>query len=147
MDITHFYKWKYLFWLYRITYHSCIIPKTLSLEDSESTALFAAIWHFAVLTKRALHQIAAHSMEEQNNLYLYSTTWITTAQLHQAQMTPFKTLLQKKRKIFPQPHWMMMFGLKIHFQIDICVFMNSHSQISSVLIHVHTTWTCYPPLQ
>ena len=65
-----------------------------------------------------------------------------------AQLTPSRMLQQKKkRKIFPQPHWMMTFGLKIQFQIDICVFMNSHSHIFCVLIPVHTVWICYPPLQ
>ena len=55
-------------------------------------------------------------------------------------------MLQMK-KIFPQLHWMVTFGLKIQFQRDICVFMNSHSHISHVSIPVHTSLTCYPPLQ
>ena len=74
-------------------------------------------------------------------------TWTTTTHLHQAQMTPSRTLQQRKKRIFPQPHWMMTFGLKIHFQIDICVFMNRHSHISCVLIPAHTACTCHIQLQ
>ena len=56
-------------------------------------------------------------------------------------MTPSRMLQQKKkRKIFLQSHWIMTFDLKIQFQIDICVFMKSHSHILCVLTPVHTGW-------
>ena len=110
------------------------------LEDSAGIPLYKTTSCSAVPMKRALHQIAAHSLEEQNHLHQHSiTTW--------ALRTPSKMLQQKKKKIFPQPHWMMTFDLKIQFWIDICVFMKSNSHTSCVLIPVHTAWICYHPLQ
>ena len=82
--------------------------------DLEATVLYAAIWCLAVLIKRAqwepvshIHdtlvlQIAAHSMADQKLLCQYSTIWITTTHLHQAQMNLSKILQQKK--FFPQVH-------------------------------------------
>ena len=47
------------------------------------------------------------------------------------------------KKIFPQSHCMMTFGLKIQFQTDIYVFMNTHSHIFCVSTPAHTAWTRY----
>ena len=38
------------------------------LNDTEASALYATVWHLAMMI--TLQQIAAHSMEEQNNLHL-----------------------------------------------------------------------------
>ena len=58
------------FQTYHTTCHSCTYTKKTPLEDSEAAALYiATIWCLAVPTKRALNQIAAHSMEEQNHLH------------------------------------------------------------------------------
>ena len=67
--------------------------------------------------------------------------------LHQTQITPSRTLQATKKKIFQQSLWMMTFGLKIQFQIDIYVFMNNHSYISCVPTHAHTAWTHCHTLQ
>ena len=51
------------------------------------------------MMKRTLQQIAAHSMEEQNNLHLLSNKWFTTAHLIPSRMPP----MTKKKKIPNSP--------------------------------------------
>ena len=72
------------------------------IKDSAATILYAAIWCLALLMKKTLHQIAAYFMDKQSNLYLYSNTWFTTTHLYQAQMTPSRMLLLKKKKTSQQ---------------------------------------------
>ena len=45
---------------------------------------------------------------------------------------PLQDVTAEEEDFSPQPHWMMTFGLKIQFWIDICVFMKSHSHTSCV---------------
>ena len=63
----------------------------------EATALYTTVWHLTMM--KALQQIAANSMEEQNNLHMYSNTWSTTAQMIPSRMPP-----KKKKKTSQQPY-------------------------------------------
>ena len=116
-------------------------------EDSDAAVMYAAIWYSAALTKRALwdpvtlvydtpvHQIAVWSTGEQNLLCQYSTMWITTTPLHQAQISSSKmTQLKKNFPTAPLDDdiWWEDVSM-MHLSWPTCVTIHAHMQ----------TWTLH----
>ena len=134
------------------------IMKSTHLEVTDVTDLHAADWCLPVQIMRALWDPGndtanspAPMLEVQSTgegmLHCQSTKiCVTTSHPHCTQNSSSQMIQIPLKKTSQQLHWKMRSGLKVPFQIDICVFMKHLNQITSVptpaLIQTQTLgWT------
>ena len=128
-DIPHFHKWKSV--LLTLPHHLPHLndTKKTPLEDSEATALYAAVWCLPALMKRALykpvftlwhHSTPYDSRQEQNHLYTFSITWITTTHIHKHRWSLPGCHSSRRKFYHSSTRWWLW--LEDPFQIDNCVF-------------------------
>ena len=91
--------------------------------------------HFSTNDRSSHHRSADTSSPEHHTWYHCFTS--TPPQIRSLHLIPSSMMIPPK-KTSQQLHLMMMFGLKIQYWRDSCVFMTHHSQITSVPAHIQT---------